>query len=54
MVYSCSDRETLPLVVAGNALKADAKEDTASGPPDSITLKASDGKSGQAKFKRSR
>lgn len=51
-VSSGSERETLPLVVADNALKADAKKDIAPGSTISITLKAADGKSGQAKFKR--
>ena len=51
MVSSGSDRETLPLVVADNALKADAKKDIAPGSTVSITLKTASGKSGQAKFK---
>lgn len=46
-----SDRETLPLVAEGNALKGDAKLDVAPGSAVTITLKTADGKSGQAKFK---
>ena len=52
MVASGNERETLPLVVADNALKADAKKDIAPGSIVSITLKTADGKSGQAKFKK--
>lgn len=46
-----SDRETLPLVAEGNALKGDAKKDIATGSAVTVTLKTADGKSGQAKFK---
>ena len=44
-------RETVSLVAADNALKAEAKNEIAKGAMVSVTLKAADGKSGQAKFK---
>ncbi|MGO3928868.1 hypothetical protein [Rhodopseudomonas pseudopalustris] len=51
LLISGSDRETLPLVAEGNALKADAKTDVAPGSAVSVTLKSAAGQSGQAKFK---
>ena len=51
MLTSGSDRETLPLVVSGNALKAEAKADIAKGASVAVTIKTAAGKSGQAKFK---
>ena len=51
LLTSGSDRETLPLVTSGTALKAEAKSDIAKGASVSVTLKTADGKSGQARFK---
>jgi hypothetical protein len=51
MLTSGSDRETIPLVAAGNALKAEAKGEIAKGASVAVTLKTAAGKSGQAKFK---
>jgi hypothetical protein len=51
MVTSGSDRETIPLVAAGNALKAEAKGELVKGASVAVTLKTAAGKSGQAKFK---
>jgi hypothetical protein len=51
LLTSGSDRETLPLVTSGTALKAEAKGDIAKGASVSVTLKTADGKSGQARFK---
>ncbi|MGX9427693.1 MULTISPECIES: hypothetical protein [Bradyrhizobium] len=52
LVSSGAGRETLTLVVADNALTAEAKQDIAPGSTISITLKGADGKTGQAKFKK--
>jgi hypothetical protein len=51
LLTSGSERETLPLVVSGTALKADAKGDVPQGATVSVTLKTAAGKSGQVKFK---
>ncbi|WP_322515113.1 hypothetical protein SR870_19210 [Rhodopseudomonas palustris] len=51
LLTSDGDRETLTLVATDNALKAEAKKDIPKGAAVSVTLKAADGKSGQAKFK---
>ncbi len=51
MLTSGSDRETIPLVASGNALKAEAKGEIAKGASVAVTLKTAAGKSGQAKFK---
>lgn len=51
LLASGSERETLPLVASGSALKADAKGDIARGASVSVTLKTAAGKSGQAKFR---
>jgi hypothetical protein len=51
LLTSGSERETLPLVVAGTALKAETKGDVPKGATVSVTLKTAAGKSGQVKFK---
>lgn len=51
LLTSGGARETLPLVVDGTAMKAEAKGDVAKGAAVSVTLKTADGKSGQVKFK---
>lgn len=51
LLTSGSERETLTLAADGNALKGEAKKEIAKGASIAITLKAADGKSGQARFK---
>ncbi|WP_441242053.1 hypothetical protein [Tardiphaga sp. 768_D3_N2_1] len=51
LLTSGSDRETLPLVVSGTALKAETRGDVPKGATVSVTLKTAEGKSGQVKFK---
>lgn len=46
-----SERETVPLIASGTALKAETKNDIAKGASVIVTLKTAAGKSGQAKFK---
>ncbi|WPO39796.1 hypothetical protein [Tardiphaga sp. 42S5] len=46
LLTSGNDRETLPLVISGNALKAEAKGDIVKGASVTVTLKTAAGKSG--------
>ena len=51
LLTSGGERQTLPLVVSGTALTAEAKGDVAKGAAVSVTLKTAEGKSGQVRFK---
>ncbi len=51
LLTSGGERQTLPLVVSGTALTAEAQGDVAKGAAVSVTLKTAEGKSGQVKFK---